>query len=52
LSRSAVSHHLKLLKEASVLQSEKRGKEVWFRVNKSFLLEALASVSDYIRQRT
>jgi DNA-binding transcriptional ArsR family regulator len=51
LSRSAVSHHLKLLREAGVLLSEKRGKEVWFRINKPFLLEALQSVQVYLRER-
>jgi DNA-binding transcriptional ArsR family regulator len=33
LSRSAVSHHLKLLRDAGVLQSEKIGKEVYYWVN-------------------
>jgi DNA-binding transcriptional ArsR family regulator len=51
LSRSAVSHHLKLMREAGVLEAEKRGKEVWFRVNKAFLLEALQSVHAYVRER-
>jgi len=50
LSRSAVSHHLKILREANVLASEKLGKEVYFWVNKAFLIEALESVVDYIRQ--
>ncbi|MEO8938652.1 MAG: ArsR family transcriptional regulator [Burkholderiaceae bacterium] len=30
LSRSAESHHLKVMREAGVLGSEKVGKEVWF----------------------
>ena len=51
LSRSAVSHHLKIMREAGVLDAEKRGKEVWFRINKPFLLDALTSVNDYIRRR-
>ena len=34
LSRSAVSHHLKILREAGVLESEKIGKEVYFWLNK------------------
>lgn len=49
LSRSAVSHHLKILREAGVLQSRKEGKEVYFWINKGFLLEAMATVLDYIR---
>jgi DNA-binding transcriptional ArsR family regulator len=49
LSRSAVSHHLKVMREAGVLGSEKIGKEVWFWVEGEALLGALASVSLYIR---
>lgn len=49
LSRSAVSHHLKILREAGVLLSEKKGKEVYFWVNKPFLIRALETVVDYIR---
>ena len=50
LSRSAVSHHLKLLREAGVLQSEKVGKEVYFWVDKAFLQESLTAVLAYIRE--
>ncbi len=31
LSRSAVAHHLKVLREAGVLRAQKVGKEVWYR---------------------
>jgi ArsR family transcriptional regulator, arsenate/arsenite/antimonite-responsive transcriptional repressor len=51
LSRSAVSHHLKLLKQAGVLDSEKVGKEVYFWVNKRFLEESLAAVLAYVKER-
>jgi DNA-binding transcriptional ArsR family regulator len=51
LSRSAVSHHLKLLKAAGVLASEKVGKEVYYWVDKPFLEESLEAVLDYIRER-
>ena len=50
LSRSAVSHHLKILREAGVLQSRKEGKEVYFWINKDFLIDAMATVADYIRR--
>ena len=50
LSRSAVSHHLKILREAGVLDSRKAGKEVFFWLNKEFLRETLASVLDYLEQ--
>jgi len=52
LSRSAVSHHLKILRDAGVLQSEKAGKEVYFWINKEFVIEAMETVVDYIRSNT
>ena len=51
LSRSAVSHHLKLLRDAGVLESRKEGKEVFYWVDKRFLEESLQSVLDYIRSK-
>ncbi len=51
LSRSAVSHHLKLLREAGVLQSSKEGKEVYYWIDKRFLEDSLASVLEYIRRK-
>jgi DNA-binding transcriptional ArsR family regulator len=50
LSRSAVSHHLKILREAGVLSSRKQGKEVYFWLNKDFLHETLANVLEYLEQ--
>lgn len=52
LSRPTVSHHLKLLREAGVLSSEKLGKEVFYWVNKPFLEDSLEAVLDYIRERS
>ena len=49
LSRSAVSHHLKILRESGVLTSEKVGKEVYFRVNRAPLERALNDVLAYLR---
>jgi DNA-binding transcriptional ArsR family regulator len=49
LSRSAISHHLKILKEAGVLQSKKEGKEVYFWIDKNFLLSAFDTVTQFIR---
>lgn len=51
LSRSAVSHHLKLLRESGVLQSEKVGKEVYYWVDKAFLERSLEAVLAYIREK-
>lgn len=48
LSRSTVSHHLKVLREAGVLQSRKQGKEIFFWINKSVLTSTLETVLDYV----
>lgn len=50
LSRSAVSHHLQLLKLAGVLDSQKVGKEVHYWVDKAFLEESLTAVLAYIKE--
>ena len=49
LSRSAVSHHLKILREAGVLASEKLGKEVYFWLNKKQVKESLQAVMEYLK---
>jgi ArsR family transcriptional regulator len=50
LSRTAVSHHLRMLRDAGVLSSEKRGKEVYFWINRDFLVESMGTVIDYVRR--
>jgi DNA-binding transcriptional ArsR family regulator len=50
LTRSTVSHHLKILHDAGVLGSKKIGKEVWFWINRSWLEQTLGSVLDYVRE--
>ena len=52
LTRSTVSHHLKILREAGVLNSEKIGKEVWFWIDRNWLLTVLGNVAAYIREST
>ena len=49
LSRTAVSHHLRILREAGVLSSRKEGKEVYFWINREFLIESMEAVVEYIR---
>lgn len=51
LSRTAVSHHLKVLREAGVLESVKEGKEVYFWLDKDFLVNALQTVTEYIQEK-
>ena len=49
LARPTVSHHLKILREAEVLCSEKIGKEVWYWINTAYLEEVFGNVLDYVR---
>ena len=49
LSRSTVSHHLKILRQAEVLRSEKTGKEVWYWINTEYLQDVFSNVLDYVR---
>lgn len=48
LSRTAVTHHLKILHNSGALKSEKVGKEVFFWVNKPFMADAIKNVLTYI----
>lgn len=52
LSRTAVTHHIKVLQHAGILDSEKVGKEVFFWINRARMIEALQSVLHYIEQET
>lgn len=49
LSRSTVSHHLKVLHGAGVLKREKIGKEVYYWINKVSLEKSFGNVMDYLR---
>src|SRR5262245_28596105 len=51
LSRPAVSHHLKILRQAGVLRREKIGKEVYFWIDKPLLKGTLASVLEYVSEQ-
>lgn len=48
LSRTAVTHHLKILHHSGALKSEKTGKAVYFWVDKNFMTNALQEVLHYI----
>ena len=52
LSRTTVSHHLKILRQANVLESEKIGKEVYFWINKRDISTVLQRVMDYVTTMT
>ena len=50
LSRTAVSHHLRVLREAGVLKSRKAGREVYFWPDVAAVRLALSSVQEYLAQ--
>src|SRR5258706_4655239 len=52
LSRPAASHHLKLMREAGVLGSEKIGKEVFYWINRGVLQGWLAPDLPFPRSNT
>lgn len=51
LSRPAISHHLKVLRNAELLLSEKRGKEVYYRVNYPYCAEVLKLVHRFVANK-
>src|SRR5271167_2566614 len=50
LSRTAVSHHLRVLREAGVLRCRKAGRMVYFWPDVAAVRDALAAVQDYLAQ--
>ncbi|OIR04965.1 transcriptional repressor SdpR [mine drainage metagenome] len=52
LSRTAVTHHIKVLHQAGVLNSEKKGKEVYFWINGATVIDAMQRVLTYIKNET
>lgn len=50
LSRTAVTHHLKVLERGGALQSQKVGREVYFWVNKEWMQQAMQNVLQYVKE--
>src|SRR5439155_19106380 len=50
LSRTAVAHHLRVLREAGVLKREKSGREVYFWPDVEAVRAALAALQDYLAE--
>ncbi|MFD1737175.1 ArsR/SmtB family transcription factor [Bacillus salitolerans] len=48
LSRPAISHHLKVLKDAGALSSNKKGQEVFYELNRRQVVTALRTLADSI----
>lgn len=49
LSRPTISHHLNLMKRAKILNARKEGKEVYYSVNKTYLVTLLESFLDNLK---
>lgn len=48
ISRPAISHHLKVLKDAGIVQGEKNGQEVYYRLERKVLVEGLRRFADAV----
>ncbi len=48
ISRPAVSHHLKVLKDAGILRSEKVGQEIFYRLDREVVVAGLRMIADEI----
>lgn len=49
LSRPTVSHHLNLMKRAKLLKSRKDGKEVYYSLNKEYVVNVLESLVNLLK---
>ena len=48
ISRPAISHHLKVLRNAELLVCEKRGKEVYYHINQAYCAEVMRIVHEFV----
>ncbi len=48
ISRPAISHHLKVLKDAGIVRSEKAGQEIYYRVDIARIVSGLRQIADQI----
>lgn len=48
VSRPAISHHLKVLKDANIVISEKTGQEVYYRLDRQRIVSGLRLIADSI----
>ena len=49
LSRPTISHHLNLMRRAKFLNSRKEGKEIYYSLNKEFVINLLESIVKNLR---
>jgi ArsR family transcriptional regulator, arsenate/arsenite/antimonite-responsive transcriptional repressor len=50
LSRTAVTHHVRALRDSGVLTAEKRGKEVYLTPDPKRVLDAIEGLRSYIKE--
>ena len=50
LSRTALTHHVRVLEQAGVLKREKQGREVRYSIDRAILERTLTSVLDYLHE--
>jgi ArsR family transcriptional regulator, arsenate/arsenite/antimonite-responsive transcriptional repressor len=48
ISRPAISHHLKVLKDAGIVRSEKIGQEIFYRLDANRVISGLRRMADMI----
>jgi ArsR family transcriptional regulator, arsenate/arsenite/antimonite-responsive transcriptional repressor len=48
ISRPAISHHLKVLKDAGIVDSEKTGQEVYYHLERRRIVAGLRQIADSI----
>ena len=51
IDMSVVSRHLKILKEAGIISAQKKGKSVYYQVNRKEVASFLRSVADRIESK-
>ncbi len=48
ISRPAISHHLKVLKDAGIVRGEKTGQEVYYQLERKVLIDSLRTFADAV----
>ncbi len=48
VSRPAISHHLKILKDTGIVLSERMGQEIYYRLDRKRLVDSLRRMADAI----
>ena len=48
VSRPAISHHLKVLKDSGIVQSERVGQEIYYHLNRALIIAGMRRIADAI----